>query len=124
MLVDVNMWVSLLELLLSDIKWPDGVLIHGFYYCKQHNYNNTGLPVCSYNCCLIKSSIHDIVRLCDSYDIICLQEHWLPNECYVVLVNSIRTAVHATIPMKKIRGTSQNNVPGWNYIVQDQYDLS
>ena len=35
------------------------------------------LRICSYNCRSIKNSMHDVLRLCKSHDIICLQEHWL-----------------------------------------------
>ena len=39
------------------------------------------MSVCSFNCRSIKTSANEIVELCNSYDIICLQEHWLlPNE--------------------------------------------
>ena len=43
--------------------------------------NSAGLRVCSYNFRSVKNSMRDVLRLCESYDIICLQEHWLlPNE--------------------------------------------
>jgi len=35
------------------------------------------LSVCSYNCRSIKNSLPAVARLCDSYDIVLLQEHWL-----------------------------------------------
>ena len=43
----------------------------------QHN----NLSICSFNCRSLKSSLVDVHELCDRYDIILLQEHWLlPNE--------------------------------------------
>jgi exonuclease III len=43
------------------------------------------LRVCSFNCRSVKSSINEIQSLCDSNDIVCLQEHWLlPNELNVL----------------------------------------
>jgi len=35
------------------------------------------LSVCSYNCRSIKNSLTAVASLCDSYDIVLLQEHWL-----------------------------------------------
>lgn len=35
------------------------------------------LKICSFNCRSIKSSIGEIFRLCESHDIVLLQEHWL-----------------------------------------------
>jgi len=36
-----------------------------------------GLRLCSYNCRSLKNSFTDIRNLCESYDIVLLQEHWL-----------------------------------------------
>jgi len=42
---------------------------------------NSNLRICTYNCRSIKNSMPDILRLCDSHDIVCIQEHWLlPHE--------------------------------------------
>ena len=39
--------------------------------------NNKFLRVCSFNCRSFKNSIYSIHDLCDNYDIVLLQEHWL-----------------------------------------------
>ena len=36
------------------------------------------MRIASYNCRSIKSNIHCVKELCERYDIICLQETWLP----------------------------------------------
>jgi len=38
---------------------------------------NTDFSICSFNCHSIKSSLPDIYQLCESHDIVCIQEHWL-----------------------------------------------
>jgi exonuclease III len=39
------------------------------------------LRVVTYNCRSVKNSLHDVLELCKTNDIICLQEHWLlPND--------------------------------------------
>ena len=35
------------------------------------------LRIASYNCRSVKNSIQDVYNLCESHDIVCLQEHWL-----------------------------------------------
>ena len=37
----------------------------------------TNLQIASYNCNGINKSMHDVISLCNSQDIICLQETWL-----------------------------------------------
>ena len=37
-----------------------------------------GLKIISYNCRSIKSNLHCIKTLCETADLICLQETWLP----------------------------------------------
>ena len=39
--------------------------------------NKLALKIASYNCRSFKNSVADIVKLCDTRDIVCLQEHWL-----------------------------------------------
>jgi len=43
---------------------------------KPHNVSEQ-LSVCTFNCRSVKSSLTELWQLCESYDIICLQEHWL-----------------------------------------------
>ena len=41
----------------------------------------TSLNICSYNCRSLKSAVHDVLQLCETHDVVCLQEHWLlPSE--------------------------------------------
>jgi len=41
----------------------------------------TDLKICSYNCRSLKSSVYDVIQMCEKHDIVCLQEHWLlPSE--------------------------------------------
>ena len=43
--------------------------------------SNSHFRICSYNCRSMKNSMHDIKKLCDTHDFVCLQEHWLlPND--------------------------------------------
>lgn len=43
--------------------------------------HSNSLSICTFNCRSIKSSVTEVVDLCNKFDIICLQEHWLlPNE--------------------------------------------
>jgi len=35
------------------------------------------LALCSFNCRSIKSSVSEVRSLCDIYDFVCIQEHWL-----------------------------------------------
>jgi len=37
----------------------------------------TNLRICTFNCRSFKNSIIDIKNLCDTHDIVLLQEHWL-----------------------------------------------
>jgi hypothetical protein len=48
--------------------------------------------VASYNCRSVKNSIKDVIRLCDEHDIVCLQEHWLPE---LVLQFNIHNEFHS-----------------------------
>ena len=41
----------------------------------------------TYNCKNCKSSINELSNMCDNYDIICLQEHWLFNDELIILKN-------------------------------------
>jgi len=44
-----------------------------------------GLRICTYNCRSLKNSLQDIISLCDSHDLICLQETWLlPSELHLL----------------------------------------
>jgi hypothetical protein len=53
------------------------------------------LPVSTFNCRSVKSSVHEIKSLCDNVDILMLQEHWLlPNE--LNFLNSIHSDFLAT----------------------------
>ena len=36
------------------------------------------MRIASYNCRSIKSNIHCVKELCERFDIVCLQETWLP----------------------------------------------
>jgi len=39
------------------------------------------LRVATFNCRSVKSSLQDVISLCESHDIVCIQEHWLlPHE--------------------------------------------
>ena len=38
------------------------------------------LKIVSYNCRSVKNSLLDVSKLCELYDIILLQEHWLPKQ--------------------------------------------
>ena len=43
--------------------------------------NIVELKICSYNCRSLKSAMYDVLQLCETHDVVCLQEHWLlPNE--------------------------------------------
>ena len=45
--------------------------------------NKLALKIASYNCRSFKNSVADIVKLCDTHDIVCFQEYWLlPNELH------------------------------------------
>lgn len=50
--------------------------------------STSSLRIVSYNCRNVKSSIPDITRLCDNFDIILLQEHWL-QQCELDMLNNI-----------------------------------
>jgi len=39
--------------------------------------SQNSLRLCTFNCRSVKNSVFDVQKLCDSYDIIFLQEHWL-----------------------------------------------
>jgi hypothetical protein len=55
----------------------------------------TKLSISAFSCRSIKSSVHEIKSLCDSVDILLLQEHWLlPNE--LNFFNSIHSDFLAT----------------------------
>ena len=42
---------------------------------------NNNLSICSFNCRSVKNSVYEIQSLCDKYDVVLIQEHWLlPNE--------------------------------------------
>jgi len=46
------------------------------------------LAICSFNCRSVKNSEHEIYQLCNIYDLILLQEHWLlPNK--LGILNSV-----------------------------------
>ena len=65
------------------INGPVGCLLKGTINPKMEAQNNKSacLKICSYNCRSLKISMHDILQLCETHDIVCLQEHWLlPNE--------------------------------------------
>ena len=36
--------------------------------------HTTDLKICSYNCRSLKSSVYDVIKLCESHDIVCLQD--------------------------------------------------
>jgi len=38
---------------------------------------NSDLSICTFNCRSAKSSLSELYQLCEVYDIICIQEHWL-----------------------------------------------
>jgi len=38
---------------------------------------NNELSVCTFNCRSAKSSLSELYQLCEVYDIVCIQEHWL-----------------------------------------------
>jgi len=41
----------------------------------------TNIKICSFNCRFVKSSMAEAQQLCDTHDLVLLQEHWLlPNE--------------------------------------------
>jgi len=48
------------------------------------------LSLCTYNCRSIKNSVYDVQKLCAKYDIIFLQEHWLP-PCELNTLSNIDT---------------------------------
>ena len=44
-------------------------------------FDTSVLRICTYNCRSVKKSLPEVRRLCDSHDIVCIQEHWLlPSE--------------------------------------------
>ena len=46
-----------------------------------YNHRSNSLSLCTLNCWSIKSSIGEICSLCDNYDMVFIQEHWLlPSE--------------------------------------------
>ena len=57
--------------------------------------DTSGLRICSFNCRSVKNSMHDVQRLCNSHDIVCLQEYWLlPTE--LGLLNNIHSDFFGT----------------------------
>lgn len=56
---------------------------------------DNSLRICTLNCRSLKSSFQDVNRLCDTHDIVCLQEHWLlPSE--LGLLNNIHNDFYGT----------------------------
>ena len=52
--------------------------------------DQSGLRIVTFNCRSVKNSMHDVTRLCETHDTVCLQEHWLlPNE--LCLLNNIHS---------------------------------
>lgn len=49
----------------------------------------------SFNCRSVRNALHDVLALCESYDIICLQEHWLL-PCDLGFLNNIHQDFSAT----------------------------
>lgn len=43
----------------------------------QHHSIIGDIRICTFNCRGVKSSMPEIWQLCEMYDIVCLQEHWL-----------------------------------------------
>ena len=42
---------------------------------------NNKLAICTFNCRSVKNSVHEVRELCEKFDLILIQEHWLlPNE--------------------------------------------
>ena len=39
--------------------------------------NSSALRICTYNCRSVKKSLLEVIRLCNSHDFVCVQEHWL-----------------------------------------------
>jgi len=39
--------------------------------------NIAELKICSYNCRSLKSAMYDVLQLCETHAVVCLQEHWL-----------------------------------------------
>lgn len=44
---------------------------------SEHHTTYQNLSLCTFNCRSVKCSMTDVIRLCDIYDIVLLQEHWL-----------------------------------------------
>ena len=56
---------------------------------------DNSLRICTLNCRSLKSSMHDVNRLCESHDLVCLQEHWLlPSE--LGLLNTIHSDFYSS----------------------------
>jgi exonuclease III len=56
---------------------------------------DNSLRICTLNCRSLKSSMQDVNRLCESHDIVCLQEHWLlPSE--LGLLNNIHSDFYSS----------------------------
>ena len=56
--------------------------------------NHPNLRLCSFNCRSVKNCIPEIVKLCNSHDVVLIQEHWLlPDE--LVLLNNLHDDFHS-----------------------------
>jgi len=68
---------------LNDTEsWPDGALIRRYFRPTPKHGEPTGqIRICSFNCRSLKNSLAVVYDLCNSHDIVLLQEHWLiPND--------------------------------------------
>ena len=56
--------------------------------------SHSNLRLCSFNCRSVKNCIPEIVKLCNSHDVVLIQEHWLlPDE--LVLLNNLHVDFHS-----------------------------
>jgi len=59
--------------MLAD-SWPSDVFVKRFFKAKMDHSN---LALRSFNCRSVRSSVDEVYSLCQKYDLVFLQEHWL-----------------------------------------------
>jgi len=73
-------------------SWPTGLLVRRFFNPRTMDSSINYVSVCSYNCRPFKSNIAAVSDLCDRFDIVSIQEHWLlPND--LCLLNTFNTNI-------------------------------
>ena len=65
----------------------------------------TKLRIVSFNCRGLKNSVHDVTELCETSDIVLLQETWLTNDELSLLTN-----VHGQFYGKGVSNVSSKNI--------------